>query len=107
MSSPDSVRSVPILPMNSIMSRIHSFDLTSIIVAWSPSIMIMYFIVITPSNGRPERTLTTGSELSRPSRHPRPRIRERGSRPEAERSAGQERVSRVTRSLGLVQGRAL
>jgi hypothetical protein len=30
--------------MNRIMSRIHSGDLTSVIVAWSPNIMMIHFI---------------------------------------------------------------
>ena len=39
--------------MNPIMSRIHSGDRVSIMVAWSPNIMIMYFISSLPPSGAP------------------------------------------------------
>src|SRR5207247_7517241 len=72
--------------MNPIISRIHSGDLVSIIVFWSPNIMMMYFIPPPPrsgtlsgrrhpSVGAARRLSTSGPEnlvVASPIRPPRP-----------------------------------
>src|SRR5512132_3481911 len=55
--------------MNPIIDLIHSVDRVSISVAWSPNIMIRYFIH-TPFVGAAVGALTTGSEPPSGSRHP-------------------------------------
>ena len=56
--------------MNPIIDRIHSVDRVSIIVPWSPNIMIRYFIPSPLPSAPAVGSLTTWSEPPGGSRHP-------------------------------------
>src|SRR5216684_2343675 len=69
-SSPDFLRSSSSLPMNRIISTIHSLPMVASPASADPNVMIMYFTSSLLFSAPPAGALTTGSEQARRSRHP-------------------------------------
>src|SRR5216684_1521629 len=69
-SSPDFLRSSSSLPMNRIISTIHSLPMVASPASADPNVMIMYFTSSLLFSAPPAGALTTGSEQWRRSRHP-------------------------------------